>query len=208
MVTAAWLGALGLVLAVLAGHAGWSAWRLRLTGAQAIALMPLTLIVRLVPGTGVPAMAAPVIYAVSQRGPFDAAAALALLPADTLHILDEASAASGVLEPWRALARTIAFNAHHVFVSRRLVRHLRGGGRLAVYIPADVEPDARAFRLYRAIARIATRADAAIVAVAIARRGAWPRPARLSALPAATITALTDGSTRPPTTAVPVAGGW
>jgi acyl-[acyl-carrier-protein]-phospholipid O-acyltransferase/long-chain-fatty-acid--[acyl-carrier-protein] ligase len=63
------------------------------------------------------------------------------------------------------LARTIAFNAKHVFVSRRLVRVLKGNGRLAVYFPDMVEPDVKSFRLYRAVARIAMQADARIVPV-------------------------------------------
>ncbi|MGO4839879.1 2-acyl-glycerophospho-ethanolamine acyltransferase, partial [Rhizobiaceae sp. 2RAB30] len=68
----------------------------------------------------------PVIYAIVHQSRIDPALMLALLPQDTLHILDPNSAAAGWLEPWRELARTIAFNAEHVFVSRRLVRHLRG----------------------------------------------------------------------------------
>ena len=64
-----------------------------------------------------------------------------------------------------SLARTIAFNAEHVFVSRRLVRMLKGKGRLAVYLPDAVEPDVKAFRLFRAVARIAMQADARIVPI-------------------------------------------
>ncbi|TIT74194.1 MAG: 2-acyl-glycerophospho-ethanolamine acyltransferase, partial [Mesorhizobium sp.] len=75
----------------------------------------------------------PVIYVVSHQSRIEPALMLSLLPDDTLHILDEASARSPWLEPWRELARTIAFNAEHVFVSRRLVRVLKGKGRLAVY---------------------------------------------------------------------------
>ncbi|TGT93924.1 2-acyl-glycerophospho-ethanolamine acyltransferase, partial [bacterium M00.F.Ca.ET.155.01.1.1] len=93
---------------------------------------------------------------------------LSLLPDDTLHILDEASARSPWLEPWRELARTIAFNAEHVFVSRRLVRVLKGKGKLAVYLPDAVEPDIKSFRLFRAITRIAMQADASIVPIFVA----------------------------------------
>lgn len=107
----------------------------------------------------------PVIYAITHQSRIDPALMLALLPQDTLHILDPDSAAAAWLEPWRELARTIAFNAEHVFVSRRLVRHLRGKGRLAVYFPDAVEPDVKAFRLYRAVARIAAQADAVIVPI-------------------------------------------
>ena len=91
---------------------------------------------------------APVIYAITHQSRIDPAAMLSLLPDDTLHILDEASAKSIWLEPWRELARTIAFNAKHVFVSRGLVRVLKGNGRLAVYFPEAVEPDVKAFREY------------------------------------------------------------
>ncbi|MGE0284439.1 MAG: AMP-binding protein, partial [Rhizobiaceae bacterium] len=108
---------------------------------------------------------APVIYVVTHRSRLDPALMLSLLPANTLHILDETSAKSMRLEPFKALARTIVFNAEHLFVSRRLVRHLRGKGRLAVYLPEAVEPSSKAFSLYRAVARIASRADANIVAV-------------------------------------------
>lgn len=111
--------------------------------------------------------AAPVIYAVVHQSRIDPAIMLAALPADTLHILDADSARAGWMEPYRALARTIAFKAEHVFVSRRLVRHLKGRGRLAVYLPHAVEPDRKTLRLYRAVARIALKADASIVPVII-----------------------------------------
>ncbi len=110
----------------------------------------------------------PVIYVVLHRSALDPALMLALLPDTTLHILDERSAAAAWLEPYRDIAPTIAFNAEHVFVSRRLVRRLKGGGRLAVYIPDEIEPDPKEFRLYRAIARIASQADARIVPIDIA----------------------------------------
>ncbi|TGP21655.1 MULTISPECIES: AMP-binding protein [unclassified Mesorhizobium] len=110
----------------------------------------------------------PVIYVVSHQSRIEPALMLSLLPDDTLHILDEASARSPWLEPWRELARTIAFNAEHVFVSRRLVRVLKGKGRLAVYLPDTVEPDVKSFRLFRAITRIAMQADARIVPIFVA----------------------------------------
>jgi acyl-[acyl-carrier-protein]-phospholipid O-acyltransferase/long-chain-fatty-acid--[acyl-carrier-protein] ligase len=110
---------------------------------------------------------APVIYTIVHQSRIEPALMLSLLPDDTLHILDEASARSIWLEPWRELARTIAFNAEHVFVSRRLVRVLKGRGRLAVYFPDAVEPDVKSFRLYRAVARIAMQADAKVVPIFI-----------------------------------------
>ncbi|GAA4109983.1 AMP-binding protein [Aminobacter aganoensis] len=108
---------------------------------------------------------APVIYVVSHQSRLEPALMLSLLPEQTLHILDDASARAVWLEPWRELGRTIAFNAEHVFVSRRLVRVLRGKGRLAVYLPDTVEPDVKSFRLFRAVARIAMQADARIVPI-------------------------------------------
>lgn len=109
----------------------------------------------------------PVIYAVSHQSRLDPALMLCLLPNDTLHILDERSAQSYWLEPWRELARTIPFNAQHVFISRRLVRRLKGRGRLAVYLPEVAENDVKGFSIYRAVARIANKADARVVPVFI-----------------------------------------
>jgi acyl-[acyl-carrier-protein]-phospholipid O-acyltransferase/long-chain-fatty-acid--[acyl-carrier-protein] ligase len=118
---------------------------------------------------------APVIYVISHQSKLDPALMLCLLPEDTLHILDPESAQAEWLSPWRKLARTIAFNAEHVFVSRRLVRVLKGKGRIAVYVPDEVEPDVKAFRLYRAVGRIAQAADARIVPIVIdgARHSRW-----------------------------------
>lgn len=109
-----------------------------------------------------------VIYVVSHKSRLDPALMLTLLPDDTLHILDTYSAKTFWLEPWRGLARTIAFNPEHMFISRRLVRVLRGNGRLAVYLPHHPDPDSRELRLYRAVARIALRAEASLVAINIA----------------------------------------
>jgi acyl-[acyl-carrier-protein]-phospholipid O-acyltransferase/long-chain-fatty-acid--[acyl-carrier-protein] ligase len=117
---------------------------------------------------------APVIYVVVHQSRIEPALMLSLLPDDTLHILDETSARSIWLEPWRELARTIAFNAEHVFVSRRLVRVLKGKGRLAVYFPDAVEPDVKSFRLYRAVARIAMQAGAQVVPVFVSGARALP----------------------------------
>lgn len=108
---------------------------------------------------------APVIYMIWHQSRLEPALMLSLLPYQTLHILDENSARANWLEPWRELARTIAFNAEHVFVSRRLVRVLKGNGRLAVYFPDSVEPDVKSFRLFRAVARIAMQADAKIIPI-------------------------------------------
>ena len=108
-----------------------------------------------------------VVYVVSHESRLDAALMLALLPEDTLHILDEYSARAWWMEPWRELGRTITFNPAHLFISRRLVRVLRGNGRIAVYLQPPVEPDSRTFTLYRAVARIALRGEATVVPVTI-----------------------------------------
>jgi len=166
-----------LTLALLAGLVlAWlliaviERFRLDLRFTQALLYVPFKLAYRVADNRIRIARSAktPVIYVVSHQSRIEPALMLSLLPDDTLHILDEASARSPWLEPWRELARTIAFNAEHVFVSRRLVRVLKGNGRLAVYLPDNVEPDVKSFRLFRAITRIAMQADARIVPIFIA----------------------------------------
>ncbi|MBN9066633.1 MAG: 1-acyl-sn-glycerol-3-phosphate acyltransferase, partial [Rhizobiales bacterium] len=106
--------------------------RLGLSLHQAVLYAPLKIIYRIDDSLLRAARKAesPVIYVVLHQSRLDPALMLSLLPPETLHILDQESAQSVWLEPWRELARTIEFKAHHVFVSRRLVRHLRGKGRL------------------------------------------------------------------------------
>ncbi|WP_309084007.1 2-acyl-glycerophospho-ethanolamine acyltransferase [Chelativorans sp.] len=162
--------ALALLCAILAFWLLASAYcmlRLGISLHQAVLYAPLKLFFRMKDGPIRQARGAapPVIYAVWHRSKLEPALMLALLPSDTLHILDEYSARAALIDPYRALARNIAFNAHHVFVSRRLVRRLRGGGRLAVYLPDNTAPDPKAFRLFRAIARIAANAEARIVPI-------------------------------------------
>ncbi|MEP9388335.1 AMP-binding protein [Mesorhizobium sp. KR9-304] len=154
-----------LALWVLAAIA--LSFRLGIGFRQAFLYAPLKLVYR-IGDTRIAAAAkvdAPVIYIVWHQSKLDPALMLSLLPEQTLHILDERSATSIWLEPWRELARTITFNAQHIFVSRRLVRVLKGKGRLAVYLPDSVEPDTKSFRLFRAVARIALQADARVVPV-------------------------------------------
>jgi acyl-[acyl-carrier-protein]-phospholipid O-acyltransferase/long-chain-fatty-acid--[acyl-carrier-protein] ligase len=187
------------VIVVWLAAALYLAARLGLSLHQAILYVPLKLAYRIDdrPAATVRKAESPVIYVVLHQSRLDPMLMLSLLPPETLHILDQESARSIWLEPWRELARTIEFNAHHVFVSRRLVRHLRGKGRLAVYMPDDVEPDAKAFRLYRAVARIATQADAKIVPIFVGgSRHSWlslspPAVAPRRLLPKLSITALT-----------------
>ncbi|MER8707787.1 AMP-binding protein [Mesorhizobium sp. M1088] len=176
-----------LTLALLAGLvAAWlligvvEKFRLGLRLSQALLYVPFKLAYRISDDRIKIARrsVAPVIYVIWHQSRIEPALMLSLLPEDTLHILDQASARSPWLEPWRELGRTIAFNAEHVFVSRRLVRVLKGKGRLAVYLPDAVEPDVKSFRLFRAITRIAMQADARIVPVFVA--GARSLPASLT----------------------------
>lgn len=156
---ACWLAVAGHVKARL--HVGFR---------QALLYVPFKLLHRIgdSPLRAAAEAQAPVIYAVWHQSRIDPALMLSLLPDDTLHILDESSSKSLWLEPWRELARTVTFKAEHVFVSRRLVRVLKGKGRIAVYFPDMIEPDLKSFRLFRAVARIAMQADASIVPVFVA----------------------------------------
>lgn len=165
MTTALALG--GAVLALWLAVALYCRLRLDIGLHQAFLYAPLKVLFRVGDReTGKARIAKPpVIYAIWHRSRIEPALMLALLPADTLHILDQDSAGAWWLDPWRALARSVVFNAHHVFVSRRLVRRLRGKGRLAVYLPDDETPDPKAFRLFRAIARIAANAEARVVPI-------------------------------------------
>lgn len=158
---------IGAVLVLWAAIVLYCVVRRGLTFHQAALYAPFKLALRIDDGMIGEARnaAPPVIYAVWHRSRVDPALMLALLPSDTLHILDEESANAWWLDPWRALARSIVFNARHVFVSRRLVQRLKGGGRLAVYLPDDEAPDPKTFRLFRAIARIAAKADARVVPI-------------------------------------------
>jgi acyl-[acyl-carrier-protein]-phospholipid O-acyltransferase/long-chain-fatty-acid--[acyl-carrier-protein] ligase len=158
----------GLVAAYLA-IAAIESWRLGMGYRDALAYAPFKLLYRIEDDDIRLAREAeaPVVYVILHQSRIDPALMLALLPDDTLHILDGYSAGVEWLEPFRKLARTIAFNAEHVFVSRRLVRVLKGKGRLAVYLPDAAEPDARTFRLYRAVAQIAAQADAGIVPIVV-----------------------------------------
>ena len=163
------------VLSIVAGIAAlWLAFAVFLMNRQAISLRqallyaPLKLAFRVDDSSLRAAQTdGPVIYAISHQSGVDPALMLSVLPDDTLHILDEASSRTAWLEPWRELARTIAFKAQHVFVSRRLTRRLKAKGRLAVYFPFDAEPDVKSFRLYRAVAKIALAADAKVVPIYI-----------------------------------------
>lgn len=103
------------------------------------------------------------IYAISEQSKLDPALYLALLPEETLHVLDPASADSWLVQTFRTLARSVVFDKEHMIANRRLVRHLKGGGKLAVYLPEGVEPDATGFRLFRAVTLLARKSNARIV---------------------------------------------
>jgi acyl-[acyl-carrier-protein]-phospholipid O-acyltransferase/long-chain-fatty-acid--[acyl-carrier-protein] ligase len=164
------------IIALWIAHGAWLAHQQKITLRQGLLLSPLKLFWRV--GTksvrDLGRDKGPIIYMVSHQSRLDPALMLALLPDDTLHILDEYSARAYWLEPWRELSRTIAFNPEHVFVSRRLVRVLRRGGRLCVYMPADADPGSKMFRLYRAVARIAMRAEARVMPIHVAGAKALP----------------------------------
>lgn len=192
----------GAILAALLGAYLVCAWavklRFGLSFRQAVLYLPFRIAWRIDDRDValLRAAEAPVIYVIAHQSKIDPALMLALLPADTLHILDPYSSSASWLEPFRELGRTIAFNAEHVFVSRRLVRTLKGNGRLAVYIPDAIEPDPKAFRLYRAVASIAAQAGASVVPIVIGNARFLPfsnsaaEDAPRSLLPRLTITAL------------------
>ncbi|MFN3765299.1 MAG: AMP-binding protein [Aliihoeflea sp.] len=194
-------------LALWGAFALWLAQRHGISMHQALLYAPLKLAFRIDDSSLRAAQApGPVIYAISHQSRLDPALMLSVLPSDTLHILDEPSSRAMWLEPWRELARTIAFKAQHVFVNRRLTRRLKANGRLAVYFPFDAEPDVKSFRLYRAVAKIAVSADAKVVPVYIRGSSHLPgayEPAaktprqllpklRIMALPARTIGQLVE----------------
>lgn len=207
------LAAAILIIAAIA--IGWTAvayWRMsafKLTFQQAMLYTPLKVIFGINDEEIETARKSrpPVIYAIWHSSRLEPALMLSLLPEGTLHILDTDSAGTWWLDPWRSLARNIVFNPKHVFVSRRLVRRLRGGGRLAVYLPDEVAPDTKTFRLFRAISRIAVSAEAKIVPIHVegavnslssldpkASKRVTPR-LRIRTLPAMTIAELLARST-------------
>ena len=170
---------LGILAAWLA-IALFESYRLGIAFRQAILYLPFKFAYRIDDKAirAVGGADAPIVYLIWHQSRIDPALMLSLLPEQTLHILDEDSAKTAWLEPWRELARTIAFNTQHVFVSRRLVRVLKGKGRLAVYFPDSIEPDAKSFRLFRAVARIASQADAMRWAMDAVRASRASHPGR------------------------------
>ncbi len=144
-------------------------WSLGIGFLQAFFYTPLKLLYR-IDDKGLseaPKTDGPAIFAVSHQSTFDAVLMLLLLPADTLHILDPRAAKSWLVDLLRPLGRTVIFGPEQILGNRRILSQLRVGGRIAVYLPKEVEPDAKLFRLYRATARMAVAANANIVAIHI-----------------------------------------
>ncbi|MGL4488460.1 MAG: AMP-binding protein, partial [Rhizobiaceae bacterium] len=136
---------------------------------QALAYVPLKLAFR-IKDNNIAAVAkidGPVVFAVSHQSALDAALMLLLLPSNTLHILDPRAAKHWLVDLLRPLGRTVVFGPEQLLGNRRIVSQLKTGGRIAVYLPKEVEPDAKLFRLFRATARMALTTDAKIAAVHI-----------------------------------------
>lgn len=199
-----------LVIVALVAAIGWPAFqehsRLGVTVRQALALALMRLLYRLDTRAlaGVRDTDGPVIFAISEQAQLDPAIYLAALPHDTLHVLDPASADHWLVQACRSLARSVVFDKEKMIANLRVVRHLKGKGRLAVYFPDAVEPNAAGFRLHRAIALLARRTGATIVPLTTrnarfvgssftpagkAPRQRWPK-LRIHALPAANMESL------------------
>jgi acyl-[acyl-carrier-protein]-phospholipid O-acyltransferase/long-chain-fatty-acid--[acyl-carrier-protein] ligase len=174
---------IGIILLALAvGHLAGAAWlsaSRKISFHQALLYLPLKLLYR-VDDRRARLLAdapAPVIYVVTHRSRLDPALMLSLLPTNTLHILDETSAKSMRLEPFKALARTIAFNAEHLFVSRRLVRHLRAKAVWQFTCPRLSSLHQRPFPCigrWRALPRARMPTSFRFSSAAIPRRGLVP----------------------------------
>lgn len=160
---------IALVAAVWASFAAYLMSQKAISFAQASLYTPLKLLYRIDDHAAarLSDVQGPAIFVMVNNSPVDTAAALCLLPDDTLHILDPEMSRVIWMGPFKSLARTFDFNAEQMFVARRLRRVLKRKGRLAVYLPPDTEPDKAGMRLYRAVARIARAENALVVPIAI-----------------------------------------
>lgn len=142
-----------------------TAGALGISMSRALALTPLKLVNRLDTRALETARAAskPTLYTISAQSHLDPAIFLAALPDDTLHVLSPEAAAHWAVSTMRGSARTVVFDKDKMIANRRLIKHLKGGGKLAVYVPPAVEPDADGFRLYRAVAIMARKTGAVIM---------------------------------------------
>lgn len=158
---------LALALAALFAVAAYVKARHNISWRQALHYTPLKIIYR-IDGhrlINTAQTSGPVIYAISEQSKLDAAIMLALLPNDTLHVLDPPSAETWLVSTFRELTRSVVFDKDHMIKNRRLVRHLKGKGRLAVYFPENVEPSSENFRLFRAVTLLAQKSGAQIVPI-------------------------------------------
>ncbi len=162
--------ALGLIVALavlyLAG-AFYLSIRLHLTYPQALAWLPLKLAYRIDDTSlvGHTDQNGPLIYVISHQSRMDPALMLARLPSDTLHMLDPRSVSHPLTNWFRPLARSTVFGADKVLKNRRIFSQLSMGARIAVYMPHQVEPDHKTFRLYRAVAHMAKAANAKVITI-------------------------------------------
>ncbi|MEM0898597.1 MAG: AMP-binding protein [Pseudomonadota bacterium] len=157
---------IGLIAVVLGffGLAAFQKHTLANTWRQALALTPLKVFYRLDTSRigKTSDIAGPLIYVISEQSKLDAAIMLATLPDDTLHVLKPETSQNWLVSSHRSLARSVVFDKERLIANRRLLRHLKGGGRMAVYVPENVEPSAEEFRLFRAITLLARKAKARI----------------------------------------------
>lgn len=162
--------AFGLVLALAAlflGGAFYLSITLNLTYPQALAWLPLKLLYRIDDSglSGHINQPGPLIYVISHQSRMDPALMLTRLPSDTLHMLDPRSTDHMLTNWFRPLARSTIFGADKLLKNRRIFSQLSMGARVAVYMPHQVEPDPKTFRLYRAVAHMAKAANAKVVAI-------------------------------------------
>ena len=159
-----------IVTALAAGWIGFAFWfasRLGIGFGQALVFVPVSLALRidismLRPN---PKTSGPVIHAISHQSAFDAALMMLVLPKDTLHILDPRAANNWLAGMLRSVVRSVVFSPEQLSGDHRLLSQLKTGGQIAVYLPKDVEPDAKAFRLFRIAARLAKVTNAAVHAI-------------------------------------------
>jgi acyl-[acyl-carrier-protein]-phospholipid O-acyltransferase / long-chain-fatty-acid--[acyl-carrier-protein] ligase len=156
----------GIVISAIVGGAIYLSATRRLTFRQGLSYLPLKLLYRVDDQSlrDIGDIKGPLVYVISHQAKFDAALMLAVLPSDTLHILDP-RAGHWLVNSFRTLARSTVFGPEQILKNRRIFSQLRMGAHIAVYLPHPVEPDVKTFRLYRAVARMATAANAKIVAV-------------------------------------------
>ena len=148
-------------------HALWLGQRLGNGFAQSLVYVPLKLVLRIDDRMigDTKDQHGPVIHAISHQSRFDAALVMLLLPKETLHILDPRSANHWLVAFIRPLVRSVVFSPEQLSADNRLRSQLKARGQIAVYLPKDVEPAAKTFRLFRIITRLALGTKAAVHAI-------------------------------------------